>query len=109
MLSYAPGSILSDTNHYIVLYVFLVVFIAVAMTGLIVPLDHADVMIGIMHPDRITVVIWIIETNQMIGITIIEIGITALSTMIGDIRTGMVSPRLRTLMITVTPILHKIG
>ncbi len=49
--------------------------------------DHPDVMIRIMHPDMITVVIGTIETSQMIGITTIEIGITALATMIGDIRT----------------------
>ncbi len=64
---------------------------AVTMTGFVLPLDHPDVMIRIMHPDRITVVIGIIKTSQMIGITTIEIGITALVTMIGDIRTQMVS------------------
>ncbi len=76
---------------------------------IVLPLDHPDIMIGIVHPDRITVVIRIIETSQKIGITTIEIGITALANMIGDIRTRMVSPRLGTLMITITPILHKIG
>ncbi len=82
---------------------------AVTMTDLILPLNHPDIMIGIIHPDRITVVIGIIETSQMIVITTIEISITALATMIGDIKTQMVSPQLGTLIITVTPILHKIG
>ncbi len=66
-------------------------------------------MIGIIYPGRITVVTGIIETSQMIGTTTIEIGITPLTTMIGDIKTQMVSPLLGTLMITVTQILHKIG
>ncbi len=79
----------------------------VTMEGLVIPLDHPDViigiiyrdritvvigiieisqMIGIIYPERIIVVIGIIETNQMIGTTTIEIGITALTTIIGDIK-----------------------
>ncbi len=58
----------------------------------VLPLDHPDIMIGSMHPDRITLVISTIKTSQMMRITTIKIGITALATMIGDIRTRMVSP-----------------
>ncbi len=76
---------------------------AVIMVGLVLPLDHPDIMIGIMYPDRIIVVIVVMETSQMIGITYpdritvvkgiietrqmigtttIEIGITALTSTI---------------------------
>ncbi len=57
------------------------------MTGLVLHLDHLDVIIGIFHLDRITEVIWIIETSPMIGITTIDLDITVLATMIGDLET----------------------
>ncbi len=71
---------------------------AVTMTCLILHLNHIDVMIGIFHLNMITKVIGIIETSPIIGITNIDLGITVLATMIGDIETQMVSPRLETLM-----------
>ncbi len=59
----------------------------ITMTGLILLLDHPDVMIGVMYLDMIIVIEKIILTSLMIGIITIERGITVLATMIGDMTT----------------------